>query len=200
MKLPAIGPDTALIAVDVQRDFCPGGALAVPEGDKVVAPLNRYVEMVQQRGGKIVASRDRHPPDHVSFHSRGGPWPPHCIRGTEGAAFHSDLRLPEDAQIVSKAQEPDEEAYSAFDGTGLASDLKERGITSLLIGGLATDYCVKSTVLDALAEGFQVWLLTDAIRAVEVNAGDGERAMEEMLSVGARPLTLADLRATQLGH
>ena len=196
MERPDIGPETALILVDVQRDFCPGGALAVPEGDRVVAPLNRYVQIVQQRGGRIVASRDWHPPDHISFRSRGGPWPPHCIRGTEGAAFHPDLKLPAEARIVSKAQEPDEEAYSAFDGTGLASELEERGITTVLVGGLATDYCVKSTAVDALREGFRVWLLTDAVRAVDVNPGDGQRAIEEMLSAGAQPLTLEDLGGT----
>ncbi len=183
----------ALIIVDVQRDFCPGGALAVPNGDAVVEPLNRYIGPFKSNGLPIIATRDWHPPNHISFRERGGPWPPHCVQGTPGAEFHPTLELPEDAIIISKATDPDSEAYSGFAGTGLETLLRERGITRVFVGGLATDYCVKMTVLDALAFGFTTFLLEDAIRGVDVNPGDSERAVDEMLSNGAIAITIGDL-------
>ncbi len=186
-------PGDALLIVDVQNDFLPGGALAVPHGDQVIPPLNGYIHRFRAAGLPIFASRDWHPPNHCSFKDQGGPWPPHCIQDSEGARFAATLELPENAYIVSKATRADQEAYSAFQGTELAPQLRDMGIRRLFIGGLATDYCVKHTVLDALDEGFTVYLLTDAIRAVDLHPGDGEHAIDEMLAAGALPLTLSDL-------
>ena len=189
------GPHDALLIVDVQGDFLPGGALAVPHGDEVVTPLNRLIERAEQCGSPVFASRDWHPADHCSFRDRGGPWPPHCVAGTAGAQFSTELRLPGNAQIVEKGTTPDAEAYSAFSGTGLAGTLRAQGVRRLVIGGLATDYCVLSTVRDALAEGFEVFVPEDAIRAVEVAAGDGERARRQMSEAGAVLVSDARQRA-----
>ncbi|MBI4585968.1 MAG: nicotinamidase [Planctomycetes bacterium] len=185
---------TALIIVDVQRDFCPGGSLPVPEGDAVVPVLASYVEIFQSRGLPIFYTRDWHPPDHCSFKEHGGIWPAHCVAGTPGAEFHPRLPIARGAIIISKAAAPDREAYSGFDGTPLARELRARDSHRLLVGGLATDYCVKATALDGLREGFHVWLLVDASRGVEVHPGDSARAIEEMEAGGVRPATLADLR------
>ncbi len=186
-------PGDALVIVDVQNDFLPGGALPVPQGDGVVPVLNEYIHRFRQAGLPIVATRDWHPPDHCSFRDRGGPWPAHCVQGTPGAEFAPGLELPDDALVVSKATEPDQEAYSGFQGTDLDARLRAMGVRRLFVGGLATDYCVKQTVLDALRLGYQVYLLTDAIRAVDVHPGDGEAAIDEMRRAGALPLTLSDL-------
>lgn len=183
----------ALVVVDVQRDFLPGGALAVPEGDRVVPALNRYLEQFEREGLLVVLTRDWHPPDHVSFSVRGGPWPPHCVAGTPGAEFAPGLRLPASAQLCSKASQPDAEAYSGFEGTELAASLRSQGIRRLFVGGLATDYCARATVLDALREGFEVLLLVDAIRPVEVQPGDGARALQAMVQAGARPIRFEQL-------
>lgn len=176
----------ALIVVDVQNDFCPGGALAVREGDAVVPVLNEWIERAQSAGAAVVASRDWHPEDHCSFDARGGPWPRHCVRETRGAAFHPELRLSDDALVVSKGQARDRDNYSAFDDTGLADTLHQRGIERLWVGGLAQDVCVRATVLDACEAGFETHLIADATRAVDVNPGDGERALEAMRAAGAR--------------
>ncbi len=184
-----IDEQSALIIVDVQRDFCAGGALPVPEGDAVVPVLNRYIQKFAAAGALIVATRDWHPPDHCSFQPQGGPWPPHCIRDTAGAAFHPALQLPKDTTIVSKARGADADAYSGFDGTDLVAVFATRGIRRLFIGGLATDYCVKHTVLDALAHGFTVILLEDAVRGVNVTPGDSTRALQEMAERGAQQAT-----------
>ena len=180
-------PGDALIVVDVQKDFLPGGSLAVPHGDEVVPVLNRYMEIFSSRGLPVFATRDWHPPEHCSFTEQGGPWPPHCVAGSEGAAFADGLRLPAETVVVSKATAPDKDAYSGFQDTGLAQRLREAGVRRVFVGGLATDYCVLNTVRDALAEGFEVVLLEDAIRAVDVQPGDGERAVKEMLDAGAVP-------------
>ena len=178
----------ALLLVDLQRDFLPGGVLAVPDGDQVVPVLARYLDRFASLGLAICCTRDWHPPDHVSFSSRGGPWPPHGVAGTPGAEFAPELQLPVSAQIFSKATEPEAEAYSGFEGTGLAASLHRQGISRLFVGGLATDYCVQATVLDALREGFEVLLLGDAVRAVELEPGDGERALQAMRQAGARTI------------
>jgi nicotinamidase/pyrazinamidase len=181
----------ALVLVDVQVDFCPGGALPVPEGDRVVPPLNALL-----RGGGVlaVATRDWHPPDHCSFASRGGPWPVHCVAGTPGATFHPDLDLARIEHVITnKATTRDEEAYSGFQGTGLAALLRGRGVRRIFVGGLATDYCVKATALDGRKEGFEVYLLADAVRAVDVRPGDGDRAIAEMDAAGVIPITSAHL-------
>jgi nicotinamidase/pyrazinamidase len=179
-----LGAGDALIIVDVQNDFCPGGALAVPEGDAVVPVLNRWTAEAEAHGVPVFASRDWHPPNHISFKQRGGPWPPHCVQGTGGAAFHPDLRLPRNVQIISKAEEPDKDSYSAFGGTDLAERLRRAGVKNVWIGGLAEDYCVRATALDAIKEGFKTHLITDATRAVNVHPADGEQALEEIRRAG----------------
>jgi len=180
----------ALLIVDVQNDFVPGGSLAVPRGDEIVPVLNRYIEAFDAAGLPVFATRDWHPADHCSFKAQGGSWPSHCVAGTPGAAFARTLMLPESATIVSKATERARDAYSGFAGTELEAKLRRIGALQLFVGGLATDYCVLSTVRDARALGFGVMLLTDAIRAVDVRQGDGARAEAEMLALGARPMAL----------
>jgi nicotinamidase/pyrazinamidase len=181
---------TAVLVVDVQRDFCPGGALAVSGGDRVVPVLNETLLAAHTRGIAIYATRDWHPSDSSHFLAGGGPWPVHCVAGSPGARFHADLRLPEGAVIVNKGTTPDSDGYSAFegclaDGTPLADDLRHRGITHLITGGLATDYCIRHSVLDAIRGGWRVTLVTDAIEAVELTPGDGKRALAEMRDAGA---------------
>jgi len=187
-----IDKHTTLIVVDVQIDFCPGGALAVKDGDQVVPILNQYIKMFTDAKAPIIFTRDWHPPDHSSFKSQGGSWPPHCIQNTEGAKFHPDLLIPKDGEIVSKADKQDE-AYSFFKGTDLAQKLHQRNIRRLLVGGLATDYCVRETVLDGIKHGFEVYHLDDASRGVNVNPADSERALSEMVDRGAKRISLHDL-------
>jgi len=188
-----IGKRTALVVVDMQVDFCPGGALPVHEGDKVIPVLNEYIRKFTAAGAPIIFTRDWHPSDHSSFKSQGGPWPPHCVQNTEGAKFHTSLKIPRGAEIVSKADKKDE-AYSFFQGTDLAKRLHERGIKTLFVGGLATDYCVKETILDGLREDFQVYHLDDASRGVEVNPGDSERALQDITAKGCKRITQAQLQ------
>jgi len=183
----------ALIAVDVQNDFLPGGSLAVPDGDAVVPALNRYLAAFAARALPVFATRDWHPRNHCSFKEQGGIWPPHCVATTRGAEFASGLALPQAAVVISKAVTPAADAYSGFRGTDLAARLRATGATRLFIGGLATDYCVLNTVRDALAEGFEVMLLADATRAVDVQAGDGARAQQEMEQLGARTVRYEEL-------
>ena len=186
---PRLQPGDALVIVDVQNDFLPGGQLPVPEGDAVIPPLNAWIRAFRAADLPIVATRDWHPADHCSFQARGGPWPPHCVAGTPGAEFAPGLRLPEDVIVISKATSPDRDAYSGFEGTDLAERLRELGVKRLFVGGLATDYCVLNTVLDALKEGFETLVITDAIRAVNVNPDDGDKALERMRNAGARFVT-----------
>ncbi|MCG6861594.1 MAG: nicotinamidase [Chromatiaceae bacterium] len=175
----------ALIIVDLQNDFLTGGSLAVSDGDEVIPVLNTWIRRFRKAGLPIFATRDWHPADHCSFRDQGGPWPPHCVAGTKGAEFTSELVLPPDAYVHSKAMRPEKEAYSDFEDGDLGPKLRQMGIARLFVGGLATDYCVRATVLDGLKEGFQVVLLVDAIRAVEVEPGDGDRAIAEMRDAGA---------------
>ena len=177
---------TALIVVDVQMDFCPGGALAVKHGDQVVSRLNKVVEAFESLGAPVFFTRDWHPQDHISFRSQGGPWPPHCVQGSPGARFHPDLLVPRDARVISKGDRPSAEAYSGFQGTDLGAQLKGLGVKELFIGGLATDYCVRETALDALRAGFSVVLLRDCVRPVDARRGDGARALAEIQKAGAR--------------
>ena len=195
MTAPQFDKADALLVVDVQRDFLPGGALAVPDGDAVVPVMNRYLEMAAQSGIPVFASRDWHPRNHCSFRSQGGVWPPHCVAGSESADFAPGLNLPADVVIVSKAQKPDADAYSAFGGTDLDARLRSVGIRRLWVGGLATDYCVLETVLDARKAGYEVLFLEDASRAVEVVTGDGARAVARMREAGAIPVRGAALPA-----
>lgn len=194
---PAIRPTPeagdALLILDVQNDFLPGGSLAVKEGDAVVTPLNRMIDAFRARGLPIYATRDWHPPDHMSFEAQGGPWPPHCIAGTAGAGFPAALHLPDDVVVISKAATPEREAYSGFNATDLDRRLRGAGVRRLFVGGLTTDYCVLNSVRDALALGYQVLLLADAIRAVNVQAGDGARAEQQMVALGAMPTRVEEI-------
>ena len=187
--------EDALLIVDVQNDFCPGGALAVPEGDRVVPVLNRYIEAFRARDLPVFASRDWHPEETRHFEAGGGPWPPHCVAGTPGAGFHPGLSLPADATVVSKGTDPTDDGYSAFeaeseDGRGLGETLEAEGVRRLFIGGLATDYCVRATVLDAARRGFRPVVLLDAVRGIDVREGDQAAALDEMIRAGARTATL----------
>jgi nicotinamidase/pyrazinamidase len=190
--------NTALLIVDVQNDFCPGGALPVPEGDKVVPVLNRAVEQFQRAGALIIASRDWHPETSTHFATHGGQWPVHCVQYTPGAAFHPELQLPAEAVVVSKGMGENEDAYSAFDartedGTPLEDLLRAKGIKRLVVGGLATDYCVRASVLGALERGFEVLVLRDAVRGVNLQPGDSDRALAEMEERGAKLIQLEEL-------
>jgi nicotinamidase/pyrazinamidase len=184
-----------LLVTDIQNDFLPGGSLAVAGGDEVVPVLNRYIGEFVAQGLPVFATRDWHPAGHCSFYAQGGPWPVHCVAGTPGAAFAPTLTLSPDTTLISKATLQDQEAYSSFQGTDLGDRLRAAGIRRLFIGGLTTDYCVLNSVKDARRLGFEVFVLADAIRAVDVQPGDGKRAEEEMASVGARFITLGGLAA-----
>lgn len=184
---------TALVLVDLQNDFLPGGALGVPGGDAVIPPLNRCAAAFAAAGRPVFATRDWHPPDHCSFREQGGPWPPHCVAGSEGAAFAPGLALPATAMVIGKGSRPEADAYSGFDGTDLARRLRDNGCDDLVVGGLATDYCVRATALDGLREGFEVTVLTDAVAAVDVQPGDGDRALAEMAEAGCTLTTSKEL-------
>ena len=182
---PKLERGDALLIVDVQNDFCPGGSLAVPDGDRVVPILNRWISAAVTAGAPVYASRCWHPPGHVSFRERGGPWPPHCVQNTRGAELHPGLALPAGSPIIAKGADRDRDSYSAFDGTDLAARLRQDRIGCLFVGGLALDYCVRATGLDGLKAGFEVRLIRAATRAVDVERGDGERALSEMRAAGA---------------
>jgi len=219
----------------MQNDFCPSGALGVPEGDRVVPILNKYIEIFRQAGLPIYFTRDWHPPVTVHFKPYGGVWPnlrrlvdtarqgrvllvssadahlpddeefkdfpPHCVQGTHGAEFHPDLAVPPRAVIMSKGDDPKQDSYSAFfghdeKGRSLAEVLREDGVNHFYIGGLATDYCVKETSLDAIKDGFEVTVLIDGVKGVDLSPGDSERAMEEVKRKGALTATLEDIDLT----
>lgn len=191
MSAIVLGQGDALLIVDLQVDFLPGGSLGVPHGDQVIAPINRLIALYRERGLPVYASRDWHPAAHCSFAAQGGPWPPHCVAGTDGADFATALQLPNDAIIVSKADRVEVDAYSAFNGTGLGQAMRARGIRRVAVCGLATDYCVLNTVLDGLKEDIEVLIVPEAARAVDVAPGDGDRAMTRMLVAGAVPVRFA---------
>jgi nicotinamidase/pyrazinamidase len=184
----------ALLIVDVQNDFCPGGALGVERGEEVIAPLNHLAREFLERGDLVIKSRDWHPATTRHFADYGGTWPVHCVQGTAGAEFHRALLDDPRIIIVSKGM-GDEDSYSAFDGTGLAALLRAQGVEEVWVGGLATDYCVKNTVLDALREEFRVKAIADAMRAVDLEPGDGERAVAEMRARGAEIINTDDALA-----
>lgn len=181
------GPRDALLVVDLQNDFCEGGALAVNGGAALVPGINAEIEAARTAGALVVASRDWHPVDHASFAHRGGPWPVHCVQDTPGAAFHPDLALPADTVRVSKATAFDADAYSAFDGTGLAGYLRDKGIERVIVCGLALDVCVRATALDARREGFAVRLLEALCAAVDPAAVDDVRDTLIEAGVEVRP-------------
>ena len=182
----------ALLVVDVQNDFCPGGSLAVKDGDKVVPGLNKVIEAFNKSGFPIFFTRDWHPRNHISFRNQGGIWPPHCIQGTHGADFHPGLEVPQSATIISKAEDSGFEAYSGFQGTDLEKRLRVLGVDEVFIGGLTTDYCVRQSSLDALHAGFTVNVLKYCTRAVNLKPGDDVRALGEMKKAGARLITTRD--------
>ncbi|MDF2156035.1 nicotinamidase [Vibrio sp. CAU 1672] len=175
----------ALILVDVQNDFLPGGSLAVPDGDQVIPVLNSYIKQFSQQQLPVFATRDWHPENHCSFKPNGGIWPVHCVQNSDGAAFASDLHLPEGTCIISKDDTPTLNSYSGFTDTSLTQQLHAKGCRRLFIGGLATDYCVLNTVLDGIKQGFEVVLLEDAVRAVNLNPDDGDKAIDQMKAAGA---------------
>lgn len=175
----------ALIVVDVQNDFCPGGSLAVAHGAEVVAPLNKLMKEFLDRGEPVYKTRDWHPPKARHFTDYGGTWPVHCVQNTPGAEFHPELLDDPRIDVISKGIDESADGYSGFDGTQLAKSLRDEGIEEVWIGGLATDYCVKHTVLDALKEGFKVKALADAMRPVNVKPDDGGKALKEMSAAGA---------------
>jgi nicotinamidase/pyrazinamidase len=177
-------PGDALLIVDMQNDFCPGGALGVPEGDLIIPELNEWMAKAKRLHIPIFATRDWHPANHVSFEHRGGIWPVHCVQGSRGAEFHSDLKLPAEAIVISKATTSDTESYSAFGDTDLAQHLRAVNAKRVWIGGLALDYCVKETALDARALGLDVRVITSATRAVNARPEDGSTAMAQMKAAG----------------
>lgn len=189
----SVDSQSALVVVDVQRDFCKGGALYVPHGDEVVSVMNRYIEIFEAQKAPIYVTRDWHPKNHISFKAQGGPWPPHCVQNSRGAEFHPGLKVSAAAEIISKGDTPPADAYSDFDGTDFVLRLRSKRIRKLFVGGLATDYCVGSTVLDALYYGFTTYFLADGSRGVNVKRRDSARAIEEMIRSGARSITLRDI-------
>lgn len=181
----------ALVIVDLQNNFCPGGSLAVTDGDQILPAVNRLIKDFSIAKLPVFATRDWHPENHCSFIEQGGPWPPHCIQKTRGAEFHSDLLLPEDATIISKGDSMEKDAYSGFEDTSLLQQLREVEVNEIIVCGLATDYCVKATVLDGLEAGLDVTVTEDGVRGVNVNAGDDQKALDEMISAGAHIQTSA---------
>lgn len=190
-----LGPGDALIVVDMQNDFLPGGSLAVLRGDEVVPVLNRYLAAFAAKSLPIYATRDWHPVNHCSFKAQGGPWPPHCVADSVGAQFAPGLKLPPQTTAISKANTPDKDAYSGFEGTDLNRRLRAQGARRVFVGGLATDYCVLNTVRDARRLGYETYLLIDAVRAVNVKPDDGRNAEDEMRRLGAQLLGLDKLTA-----
>src|SRR5437899_9996172 len=190
----SVAEHPALLVVDVQRDFCPGGALAVPDGDRILPSINAHLAEARELGIPIYASRDWHPAVTSHFKAYGGEWPPHCVQGSPGAEFHPRLELPRDAIVVSKGEDPARAGYSAFDGRTengrpFKDDLRDRQVDTLYVAGLATDYCVRQTVLDAVRAGFHVAVLTDAVAGIDARPGDTARALAEMEGAGAHMTT-----------
>lgn len=185
----------ALIIVDMQRDFMPGGALAIPGADAIVGPVNDYAREFARASRPVFATRDWHPVNHCSFAELGGRWPQHCVAGTHGAEFALGLVLPPGTEVISKGKWSESEGYSAFDGTHLCMQLRALGVRRVFLCGLATDYCVRATALDALREGFGVVLLVDAMRAADVRPGDGTRALAQLEAHGAKLQSCAESAA-----
>ena len=179
----------ALIVVDIQRDFCPGGALPVTNGDKIIPAVNELVRAFEKASLPVFFTRDWHPRNHISFKASGGMWPPHCIRNTPGASFHPSLKVPRDADVIDKGTLQAEDAYSGFQGTDLEQKLNDLHVVQIYVAGLATDYCVKNTVVDGAAKGFDMWVITDCVKGVNLKPTDSDTALRTMLSQGAKKMT-----------
>lgn len=180
----------ALVVVDLQNDFCPGGSLAVPDGDATIGIVNQWITRFANNDSPIAFTQDFHPANHCSFDAQGGPWPPHCVQETVGAQIHPEVTTPPQAEYFFKGTDPHADAYSGFEGTSaagldLATWLRQQRVDTLYVAGLATDYCVRATVLDACRLGFSVLLISRGIRGVEREAGDSDRAIDDMLAAGA---------------
>jgi nicotinamidase/pyrazinamidase len=178
------GKNGALIIVDVQNDFCPGGALAVPDGDRVIPVLNQWIEAAVKAQVAIFATRDWHPPEHISFKARDGPWHPHCVQNTPGAELHGKLQLPDNAIIINKGFDPDHDSYSGFDRTDLDLRLRAAGAKSLWIGGLALDYCVMATAQDAAKRGYEVHVITAATRPIGTSHEEIQATLDQLRNAG----------------
>ena len=187
------GKGDALIIVDVQNDFLPGGAAPAADGHEVLEPLNRTMALFDRLGLPVVATRDWHPPDLARFTTQGGPWPPHCVQGTRGAEFAPGLCLPASALVISKGLDGDRDAHSAFSDGSFQQALQDNRVVRIMVGGVTAEYCVFKTVRDALERGYRVVLLTDAIRGVDANPGDSKRAINEMIRLGAIPAETGNL-------
>jgi nicotinamidase/pyrazinamidase len=190
-------PRAALLVVDIQKDFCAGGALAAPGGVEIIPAVNRHVATAITRGMPVYATRDWHPVRTTHFKDYGGNWPPHCVQGTAGAQFHPALKLPPEAIIVNKGDDPERHGYSAFEGhtsegKTLLDDLRDRHITRVYVAGIATDYCVRQSALDALRAGLEVRVLPDAIAGIDVRPGDAQRALDEISAAGAELVPTLD--------
>jgi nicotinamidase/pyrazinamidase len=185
----------ALLIIDFQNDFCPGGALAVDEGDQIAEPIGRLWKEFDH----VFATRDWHPPDHASFETEGGPWPVHCVQDTHGAEFHPSMNEIEVDEVVDVGVGREDEGYSGFEKSNLEQLLRERGVDEVAVAGLATDYCVRASAIDAAQLGFDTTVVTDAIRAVDVEPGDGERALEDMRGAGAKLATSGELLSAARG-
>ena len=182
---------SALLVVDIQKDFCAGGALAAPGGDEIIPAVNRHIADARSRDMPVYATRDWHPPATSHFKEYGGVWPPHCVQGTQGAQFHRNLKLPPDAIVVNKGDDPERHGYSAFEGhtsvgKALLDDLRDRHITRVYLTGIATDYCVRESALDALKAGLEVRVVADAIAGIDARPGDAQRALDEISAAGAQ--------------
>ncbi len=181
----------ALLIIDFQNDFTSGGALEVPGGDEIADPVRKLADHFDL----VFATRDWHPPDHASFETEGGPWPVHCVRDTPGAQFHPAMDDVKVDAVVDVGREREDEGYSGFEKSDLAQILRDHDVHEVYVCGLATDYCVRATAIDACAEGFDVTVVEDAVRAVEVNEGDAERAFRDMRQAGARVATSDEVLA-----
>ena len=191
--IPQPNHQSVLLLVDLQNDFFPGGALGVQDAHSLLPLINAYIRLFSTQGLTIMATRDWHPSTHCSFQEHGGSWPAHCVQGSKGAQFHSQLVMPPGTMVISKGTLAHKDAYSGFDGTSLEDRLEDAGVHTLFVLGLATDYCVKLTVLDARARTYQVVILEDATRGVNRHPQDSTKALEEMAAAGAIRARAEDL-------
>jgi len=188
------------VVVDFQNDFCPGGVLAVPGADAIIPAVNTYIRMFSSAGLPVVFTRDWHPPDHSSFREHGGPWPAHCVRGTHGAQIHDDIAIPPRAIFIDKGTDRESEGYSGFESTPLEEKLRRLGVRRIFVAGLATDYCVKHTALDALERGFDVVLLLDATKGIGLKDGDIEGSIEQVVKAGGHTASIDQFELNESRH